>query len=79
MQRRRVVIDRSTWTIYDVVPAVPTTTRTFDPGLRTGWLCFDHGFERRRVSPIPDGWHELADEALVALWASAGWSHTFML
>ena len=35
--------------------------------LRDGWLCFKSGAERRRFSPLPDGWYHLSDEQLAAL------------
>ncbi|HEY4219432.1 MAG TPA: hypothetical protein VGM67_19950 [Gemmatimonadaceae bacterium] len=28
------------------------------------WLCFESRDERRRVSPAPDGWHDLPDVEL---------------
>jgi hypothetical protein len=37
------------------------------PGLATGWLCFDNGVEKRRLSPIPDGWEDAPDITLEAL------------
>lgn len=29
-----------------------------------GWLCFEHGAERRRLSPIPEGWSTAPDAQL---------------
>jgi hypothetical protein len=34
------------------------------PRLTRGWLCFESKGERRRLQPIPDGWHLLADAGL---------------
>src|SRR2546423_4990980 len=33
-------------------------------GLRDGWLCFDGGGNRRRLTPIPPDWEECAPAAL---------------
>jgi len=41
------------------------------PDMRDGWLAIRSATERRRVAPIPDGWHELSDEALLRLVARA--------
>jgi hypothetical protein len=41
------------------------------PQLAQGWVAFECESDRRRVAPIPAGWHELAEEALVALWRTA--------
>jgi hypothetical protein len=29
-----------------------------------GWLCFEHGNDRRRLSPIPEDWARCSDVAL---------------
>ena len=34
------------------------------PELRDGWLCFQSSTDRRRLAPIPVGWHEASDDAL---------------
>src|SRR3954463_907555 len=36
-------------------------------GLREGWLTFQCNAERRRLSPIPEGWMTLADDTLLSL------------
>lgn len=33
-------------------------------GLAAGWLCFEGGSEKRRLSPIPDDWARCPDEQL---------------
>jgi hypothetical protein len=38
----------------------------YTPGLEGGWLCFDNGSEKRRLTPIPGGWEDAPDEALEA-------------
>lgn len=35
--------------------------------LTLGWLCFEAEGERRRLQPIPQDWHHLADDALAGL------------
>jgi hypothetical protein len=54
------------WDVYAVYPDAE-----FSPKLRGsfqgGWLCFDSGPEKRRLSPIPDGWQNLADGELEQL------------
>jgi hypothetical protein len=34
---------------------------------RSGWLAFESAAEKRRLSPIPEGWQSLPDDALRAL------------
>ena len=29
---------------------------TLTAGLDGGWLCFENGFEKRRLTPIPENW-----------------------
>jgi hypothetical protein len=41
------------------------------PRLSRGWIAFECGDERRRVAPIPSGWDQLPESALVELWDSA--------
>jgi hypothetical protein len=36
-----------------------------------GWLCFQRGTDRRRLSPIPDDWQRLSDAELDALCRTA--------
>jgi hypothetical protein len=32
-----------------------------------GWLCFESSGDRRRLQPIPEGWHLLPDSGLITL------------
>jgi hypothetical protein len=41
------------------------------PRLVHGWIAFECGDERRRVAPIPTGWDQLSESALVELWSGA--------
>lgn len=52
-----------TWDVYAVYPDAQFSQKlrgTF----QSGWLCFDSGPEKRRLSPIPDRWQELDDDRL---------------
>jgi hypothetical protein len=39
--------------------------------LREGWLTFQHGDDRRRISPIPIGWTAVSEAELIAMLAEA--------
>lgn len=41
------------------------------PRLAHGWIAFEHGDERRRVAPIPEGWDALPEPGLRELWRDA--------
>jgi hypothetical protein len=66
----RVVVDGRgvQWDVFAVHPearfAVPTKLRGTFPA---GWLCFDSGAEKRRLSPIPGDWQTMADRQLADL------------
>src|SRR5437868_13124392 len=36
-----------------------------------GWLAFESNGMRRRIAPIPEGWHVLSEEDLRELWRSS--------
>lgn len=46
-----------------------------NPDLAGGWLAFEGAGERRRLSPIPDGWREASDAELARLLAKAKTVH----
>jgi hypothetical protein len=54
------------WDVYAVYPEA-----RLSPKLRgsypQGWLCFEAGPDKRRVSPIPDNWQNLGEEELKRL------------
>jgi hypothetical protein len=67
------------WRVWDVVPDSPgilasdpadhdahRSTR-LTPGLEGGWLAFEHGSRKRRLSPIPPDWERLSPEELERL------------
>ena len=37
------------------------------PDLVSGWLCFEGANAKRRLTPIPVGWHQLSDRELERL------------
>jgi hypothetical protein len=60
------------WDAFAVHPSdqVAGRARLPDP-FRHGWLSFAAGDERRRLSPVPDNWESLSDDALRELCARA--------
>ena len=61
--------DGATWSVWEVIPGQISELRSrfgsHLPGdLADGWLCFDCGSEKRRLAPLPPGWHESAEEDL---------------
>lgn len=37
------------------------------PGVEQGWLCFDSGADKRRLSPVPPGWEAFPEDKLYLL------------
>ena len=72
----REVLDANgtTWTVCDCRPNAQSGTTAadrllapmprFSPGREGGWLSFVSTDERRRLSPIPDGWEQTSDREL---------------
>ncbi|HWK90514.1 MAG TPA: hypothetical protein VNP72_11065, partial [Longimicrobium sp.] len=56
------------WKAWDTVPSSGANVRA---RYARGWLTFESEIERRRVSPIPDGW-EAGDEAALCGWLQNG-------
>lgn len=70
------------WLVWDVYPSSGSSAdpQTSDTGnsfphreLNEGWLCFESATEKRRVAPIPPGWHLWRPEKLEAICSSAGY------
>jgi hypothetical protein len=65
----------TTWQVWDVYPSSSrspgasgeNSVSYLDSRFSSGWLCFSCGEERRRVAPIPTGWHNLNANALEQL------------
>lgn len=61
------------WDAFAVYPTAEVAERARLPEpFRSGWLSFDSGTEKRRLSPIPEGWQGMSEERLRALCTSAG-------
>ncbi len=60
---------RGTW--WDVFAVYPESRQPVHSPLRgtfqQGWLCFDSGAEKRRLSPIPEDWRTVSDAELERL------------
>lgn len=56
------------WRVWNVVPhyATERDEERMTPGLQGGWLCFENGGEKRRLSPIPEDWESAAEAQLEA-------------
>ena len=56
------------WDVFAVYPETRGVTQTMLKGtFQEGWLCFDSGTEKRRLSPIPDDWRTVTDAELAQL------------
>ncbi len=77
-ERRSAVVDRR---MVSVPPAADRRNhvRRVGPSKRAslrgiyaqGWLCFDSGIEKRRLSPIPNDWATCGEDELEAYVRSA--------
>ena len=53
------------WRVFAVLPSMTTQQLLALPeSYRDGWLSFEADDEKRRVAPIPAGWHDLDIEEL---------------
>lgn len=55
------------WTVFEVRrPSDETSRWSYLPDeYGDGWLCFESRISKRRLTPIPAGWRELTDDALL--------------
>src|SRR5918999_5487253 len=61
-----------TWDVFAVYPeARPSPHSQLKGSFAQGWLCYDSGTEKRRLSPIPENWQVLSDGELARLAAQA--------
>ena len=53
--------DGTEWTVFEVRrQSNEEDNWAYLPrGFRSGWLCFESEFGKRRLSPVPDGWRSL--------------------
>jgi len=72
------------WNVWDVVPTLmdglfetegrepPRASHgPVEQSLSKGWLCFQHGDQKRRFAPIPDHWEQLPVPRLQTLLSAA--------
>ena len=61
------------WMVYEVNPAagVWRSIESLPEGYRNGWLCFESPTEKRRLTPLPQGWQDLPIDQLAILLGSA--------
>jgi hypothetical protein len=56
------------WDVFAVYPEARGVSQSPLRGsFQQGWLCFDCGTEKRRLSPIPDDWRTITEQELEAL------------
>lgn len=54
------------WEVRAIRPHLGHRRRRFlAEDLANGWLLFTLGMERRRLAPLPPGWHEATETQLV--------------
>ena len=68
MVRRFCLNSGKDCSVFDVFPG---PSDLVDPDFSRGWLCFEHGEERRRVAPIPEDWERLSEHDLSQMWQRA--------
>lgn len=65
MSVRSLELDGVRWSIWDVLPidrqGPPIPGRELYEG---GWLSFDGGEARRRITPVPEGWEQWGETEL---------------
>jgi hypothetical protein len=72
MAHRRIVdTDNQVWDVWEVTTASAPRRILVQAELQSGWLAFQCGEMRRRLAPLPAGWNELSDRALLALMSEA--------
>jgi hypothetical protein len=61
------------WLVYEVQrrEALTTSGPDLPEPLRNGWLCFESGSEKRRLTPTPAGWESLPAGELARLLGAA--------
>lgn len=69
MAHRRIVDnEEQVWDVWEVRTSATTSRRILvQPDLQAGWLAFQCGEQRRRLAPLPTGWDEMSDHALLGL------------
>lgn len=62
--------------VWDVVPSRELESGSrrhhyLPPEMAQGWLCFEAGEQKRRLTPFPRGWEDRGDDVLHLLCRSA--------
>ncbi|HEY2027057.1 MAG TPA: hypothetical protein VGG78_08615 [Gemmatimonadaceae bacterium] len=65
----RVFVDPrgTSWDVFAVLPVGGKALTRLPGPFQQGWLCFDAATEKRRLSPIPQGWETANDDELLRL------------
>ena len=67
--------DGLAWRVWDVTPSLhdrlSPSAQQIAVRVPGGWLCFESSRERRRLTPIPDRWDTLDENALKQICAEA--------
>jgi len=68
MAHRRILDNQQqVWDVWEVTTASAPRRILVQPELQSGWLAFQCGEQRRRLAPLPIGWDEMSDHALLGL------------
>jgi hypothetical protein len=69
MAHRRIIDSQEqVWDVWAVTTPTSSTRRILvQADLQSGWLAFQCGDQRRRLAPLPAGWDEMSDHALLGL------------
>lgn len=68
MAHRQIVdSEKKVWDVWEVSTATSVRRVLVQPDLQAGWLAFQCGEQRRRLAPLPTGWVEMSDHALLGL------------
>jgi hypothetical protein len=68
--------DGREWQVWDVVPSREIESHSrrhhyLPPEMAEGWLCFEAGDQKRRLTPFPVDWEEQDDASMDALCRAA--------
>ena len=73
MAHRKIVDnEEKEWDVWAVTTPTSSARRVLvQAELQAGWLAFQCGDQRRRLAPLPPGWDEMSDHALLELMGQA--------
>jgi len=56
------------WTVFEVKKTGTGDQWTYLPEqFGNGWLCFESGIAKRRLTPVPPGWSAMSDRDVLGL------------